>query len=576
MVLGLFGKAKSENASAGQAKASTGAAPAPGGVIPGLMQDWQLTVDKIIEHAKTNHGHREVVTRSVAGPIVRTTYADIYNNAKRVSEGLLDRGIQPGDKIATLAWNTNEHMEAWYGAMCIGVVLHTANPRLFPEQIAWLLNHAEDKALFFDVTFLPIVEMIAPKLETVRTFVVFGDDSNVPADTKIPGLVSYASFLEGMTGAGVKWGGFDENTACGLCYTSGTTGNPKGVMYSHRSNTLMAMIALQGDGLGLGVRETMLPIVPMFHANAWALTFSAPASGTKLVMPGAKMDGQSIYELLDSEKVTMSAAVPTVWLMLKQYLEETGATLPHLKSVIIGGAAVPEAILRTFEDKYDVEVVHAWGMTETSPMGTICAMTPETAAMEREEQIKTKLKQGRTPFGVQAKVITPDGEDLPRDGKTSGHLVVSGPCIAKAYYKGDGGEILDDQGFFDTGDVANIDELGFMQITDRSKDVIKSGGEWISSMDLENFAVGHPAVANAGAIGIFHPKWDERPLLVVQLVEGKTATKEEILAQLDGKIAKWWMPDDVAFVDEIPLGATGKINKLKLREMFKDYKLPTA
>ncbi len=539
----------------------------------GLMQDWQLTSDKILEHALRNHGHREVVTRSTAGPIVRKTYAQIHADAFKVSEALLGRGIKVSDRVATLAWNTDLHLETWYGTMGIGAVLHTVNPRLHPDQIAWIMNHAEDTAMFFDSTFLPIIQAIHDKVPSVKFWVLYGD---VPADVNIPNLISYSQFMAGMSGAGVKWGQFDENLACGLCYTSGTTGNPKGVLYSHRSNVLHTMIGMQRDALGMGVNDVILPVVPMFHANAWGIAFSAPAVGSKIVMPGAQMDGASIYELLSTEKVTISAAVPTVWLMLQQHLEQNGLDLPHLDRVVIGGSAVPESILRGFEDKYNVEVIHAWGMTETSPLGSLGSMTPEVAAMERDEQISYKLKQGRPPFGVEMKITDDDGKALPHDGKTAGKLWVRGPAIAGAYFKGDGGEILDDEGFFDTGDVSNIDELGYMQITDRAKDVIKSGGEWISSIDLENFAVGHPAVANAAAIGILHPKWDERPLLIIQLKEGQTATKEEILTSLEGKIAKWWMPDDVAFVDEIPLGATGKINKLALRERFKDYKLPTA
>jgi fatty-acyl-CoA synthase len=373
----------------------------------------------------------------------------------------------------------------------------------------------------------------------------------------------------------VVWGDFPEDTACGLCYTSGTTGDPKGVLYSHRSNILHTMIGLQKDAIGIGAADTTLPVVPMFHANAWGLAFSGPATGSKLVLPGAKMDGESIYELLDGEKVTFTAAVPTVWLMLLQYLESTGKKLPYLKRVVIGGSAVPERILRAFEENYDVEVVHAWGMTEMSPLGSLGSMTDNVLSQDRDTIVKYKLKQGRPPFGVEMKTINDEGKLLPRDGKTAGRLVVRGPAVAKAYFKGAGGKILDDQGFFDTGDVANLDEFGYMQITDRAKDVIKSGGEWISSIDIENFAVGHPAVACAAAIGLPHPKWDERPLLIIELKPGQSATREELLNYLNGKIAKWWMPDDVQFVDKIPLGATGKINKLALRATFKDHKLPT-
>jgi fatty-acyl-CoA synthase len=387
-------------------------------------------------------------------------------------------------------------------------------------------------------------------------------------------LRTYEEYIAGKS-TDVTWGDFDENTACGLCYTSGTTGDPKGVLYSHRSNVLHTLIGMQYDAIGIGARDTVLPVVPMFHANAWGIAFSAPAVGAKLVLPGAKMDGESIYELLDGEKVSFTAAVPTVWLMLLQYLEATGKQLPILNKVVIGGSAVPERILRAFEENYGVEVIHAWGMTEMSPLGSLGSMTTPVLSQDRETIVKYKLKQGRTPFGVEMKVVDDAGKTLPRDGKSAGRLVVRGPAIAKSYFKNAGGNILDNDGFFDTGDVAHLDELGYMQITDRAKDVIKSGGEWISSIDIENFAVGHPAVANAAAIGLPHPKWDERPLLIVQLKPGATATKEDMLNYLNGKIAKWWMPDDVAFVDNIPLGATGKINKLALRATFKDYKLPT-
>jgi fatty-acyl-CoA synthase len=554
--------------------------PAEEMAMLGLMQDWRMTLDKVIDHAATAHGHREVVTRSIEGPIVRTTYAELRTRAKQVSHALIDLGIGIGDRVASLAWNSARHMEVWYGAMGIGGVLHTLNPRLLPEQIAWIANHAGDEALFFDLTFLPIIEKIHPLLHTVRHYVLMTDAAHMPTQTTIPGLRCYEELIAGRP-THAAWGQFDENTAAGLCYTSGTTGNPKGVLYSHRSNLLHAFVVAMGDTFGIGAKDTVLPVVPMFHANAWALAFAAPLIGCKMVMPGAKLDGQSVYELLESEKVTLSAAVPTVWLMLMQFLQSNNLKLTTLKRVIIGGSAVPEAILRAFEQDYGVEVIHAWGMTEMSPMGTLGTLAPEDHALPFDDRVKLKLKQGRAPFTVEMKIINDAGERLPHDGKSFGRLMVRGPAITRAYFRGDGsrnaqGTVLDEEGYFDTGDVATIDPKGYMNITDRAKDVIKSGGEWISSIEIENIAVGAPGVANAAVIGIYHPKWDERPLLIVQPKPGETLTKEAMLSFLDGKIAKWWTPDDVVFVENIPLGATGKINKLALRETFKDFKLASA
>ena len=546
----------------------------------GLMQDWPLTVDKILDHSKNWHGHREVVTRSVEGPIVRATYAEIHARAKRVTSVLKDWDVQVGDRIATLAWNTGRHMEAWYGVMGIGAVCHTLNPRLFPEQIAWIADHAGDRALFVDLSFLPIVAAILPRVPSLEHVIVFTDRSHMPADfapageaPNFKGLLCFEDLVE-QHHADCAWGGFDEGTAAGLCYTSGTTGDPKGVLYSHRSNFLHTLITLQSDVMGLSQRDVILPVVPMFHANAWGVAFSAPAVGCKIVMPGAKMDGASIHELLETEGVTFSAAVPTVWQMLLTQLQDTGGKLTTLKKVVIGGAACPEHIIRAFHDDYGVEVVHAWGMTETSPVGTLSTMTDQLEDLSFDEQMPWRLKQGRPPMGVELKLTNDAGERLPHDGKSFGNLKVRGPTIAGEYFRGAGGKILDDEGFFDTGDVATIDTHGFMQITDRAKDVVKSGGEWISTIDIENIAAGHPKAALAAVIGVPHPKWDERPILLVKLKEGETATKEEFLLFLRGKIAKWWMPDDVVFVDDIPLGATGKIDKKLIRSKMKDYVLP--
>ncbi|MBX3480052.1 MAG: long-chain-fatty-acid--CoA ligase [Caulobacter sp.] len=546
----------------------------------GLMQDSALTVDKILDHAKNWHGDREVVSRSVEGPIVRITYAEIHSRAKRVSNLLLGLGVQLGDRVATLAWNTARHMEAWYGIMGIGAVCHTLNPRLHPDQIAWIINHAEDKVIFVDLTFVPILEQILAGCPSVEQVVIMTDQAHMPgfkiqgvAGMKFGGAHCYENAIAGQSEL-CAWGGFDENTACGLCYTSGTTGDPKGVLYSHRSNYIHALVGLQTDVLGMSAVDTVLPVVPMFHANAWGTAFACPAVGAKMVMPGPKMDGAAIYELLDSEEVTFSAAVPTVWQMLLAHLDAENLKLPHLGKVVIGGSACPEAIIRGFKERYDVDVLHAWGMTETSPLGTLGSPNARVAKLSYDEQMPYKLKQGRPPLGIEMKLVDDDGAQLPHDGQTFGHLMVKGPFVVGEYFKGAGGQILDAEGFFDTGDVATIDSEGFMQITDRAKDVIKSGGEWISTIDIENIAMGHPKAANAAVIGIAHPKWDERPLLLVQLKPGVEATKEEFIEFLQGKIAKWWMPDDVVFVDDIPLGATGKIDKKVLRARFADYQLP--
>ncbi|WP_447910174.1 long-chain-fatty-acid--CoA ligase [Brevundimonas bullata] len=540
----------------------------------GLMQDWPLTVDKILDHAKNWHPNREVVTRSVEGPIERTTYGAIHGRAKRVSNALKAWNVQPGDRIATLAWNTADHIETWYGIMGIGAVCHTLNPRLFPEQLVYIINHAADRMIFVDLTFVPLLDAILPHCPSVERVVIMTDADHMP-QTKLPVVECYETVLE-QSSEDIEWGGFDEQTACGLCYTSGTTGNPKGVLYSHRSNFIHTLLGLQSTVLGATPSEVILPVVPMFHANAWGIAFGGPAAGSKLVMPGARMDGPSIYELLESESVTFSAAVPTVWQGLLNHLRENNLKLSTVKRVLIGGAAVPESMIRAFHDEFGVEVLQGWGMTETSPIGTLSNMTPELAALPYEEQLKWRVKQGTPPLGVELKLKNYAGEEMPHDGSTYGRLMVKGPTIARAYFRDEGGEILDNEGFFDTGDVSTIDDHGFMQITDRAKDVIKSGGEWISSIEIENLAVGHPKVALAAVIGSAHPKWDERPVLLIKLKEGEVEDKQEHLDFLVGKIAKWWMPDDVVFLADIPLGATGKIDKKLLREQMKDYRLPTA
>jgi fatty-acyl-CoA synthase len=542
--------------------------------MQGRMQDWPLTVDRILDHAKAWHGGIEVVSRSVEGPIVRTTYARIHDRAKRLSNALKAMGVGHGDRVATLAWNTGRHVEAWYGIMGIGAVCHTLNPRLFPEQLCYIVNHAEDKVLFTDLTFLPILAAHRDKMPTVKQFVVMTDREGMKG-VDFPGALCFEDLIE-QNSPDVVWGGFGEETPAGLCYTSGTTGNPKGVLYTHRSNFLHTLVTMGKDVMGLSAQDVVLPVVPMFHANAWGIAFSAPAVGAKLVMPGQKLDGASVHELLETESVTFSAAVPTVWQMLLNHLRETKGKLTTLKRVVIGGSAVPEAIVRGFRDEYGVSVTHAWGMTETSPLGTLATPNRAISMMSDEEQLRFVLKQGRPPVGVELKLVDDAGQPLPHDGTTFGRLMVRGPFVVGEYFKGDGGQILDADGFFDTGDVATIDEFGFMQITDRAKDVIKSGGEWISSIEIENIAVGHPKAALCAVIGAAHPKWDERPVLLVKLKEGEEATKDEFLAHLDGKIAKWWTPDDVVFVDDIPLGATGKIDKKLIRQRMEGYVLPTA
>jgi fatty-acyl-CoA synthase len=537
------------------------------------MQDWPLLCHRIIDHAAIQHGARPVVTRSVEGPIHTTNYAEIRRRALKVAQRLERDGIKLGDRVATMAWNTWRHLEAWYGILGIGAVYHTVNPRLFPDQICWIVNHAEDRLMFVDLTFLPLLEKHAHGLKSIERFVVLTDAAHMP-NTSLKNAIAYEEWI-GEVDGDFAWKSFDENTAAGMCYTSGTTGHPKGVLYSHRSNVMHSMMAAMPDAMGCSARDTVMPVVPMFHANCWGLALTCPMVGASMVMPGAKLDGPSVYELLDRCKVTFTAAVPTVWLMLLQDLEKTGSMLPHLKRVVIGGSACPRAMTQSFQEKYDVEVIHAWGMTEMSPLGSLCTIKPDYAELAGDARLDVQMKQGHPPFGVEMKITDDNGKPLPWDGKTFGRLKVRGPAVARRYFKDDT-EILDKEGFFDTGDVATMDRYGYMQITDRSKDVIKSGGEWISSIDLENLAVGHPKVAEAAVIGVRHPKWDERPLLVIVLKKDQKAGKDEILSFMQDKIAKWWMPDDVAFVDEIPHTATGKIQKTALREQFKDYRLPTA
>jgi fatty-acyl-CoA synthase len=537
----------------------------------GLMQDWPLLCHRLIDHAALNHGKRQVVSRTVEGPLHTTNYAAIRARALKVAKRLERENIRLGDRVATLAWNTWRHLEAWYGILGLGAVYHTINPRLFPDQIAWIINHAEDRLLLTDLTFVPLLEKLADRLPTVERYVVLTDGEHLPK-TSLRNAVAYEQWI-GEVDGDFAWRAFDENTAAGMCYTSGTTGNPKGVLYSHRSNVLHALATASGDAFALSCRDVVMPVVPMFHANGWSLAFTAPMAGAGLVLPGPRLDGASIYELLTQCRVTFTAAVPTIWLALLRHLEECGGKLPDLRRVIIGGAACPRAIIKASQERYGVEVIHAWGMTEMSPTGTVCSLKPESASLAGEERLDLQAKQGHAPFSVEMKITDDAGAPIAHDGKSFGRLKVRGPAVAKAYFK-EGGNILDPEGYFDTGDVATIDPAGYMQITDRAKDVIKSGGEWISSIELENLAVGHPKVAEAAVIGVRHPKWDERPLLVVVLKPGESAGKADILDFMRGKIAAWWLPDDVVFVEEIPHTATGKIQKMELRARFRDYVLP--
>ena len=540
----------------------------------GAMQDVPLLVNRILDHALVNHPEREIVSRLVEGNIHRETYADAHLRSRKLSQALQALGFGQGDVLATLAWNTHRHFEAWYAITGIGGVYHTLNPRLFAEQLSYIINHAGDKVIFTDLTFVPILEGIEKEIPNVKGFIIMTDAAHMP-ETTLSNAHCYEDLIDGQSGD-FNWVEVDERAPCGMCYTSGTTGNPKGVCYTHRSNVLHTLVGNSSDVMGIRSVDSLLPVVPLFHANAWGLAFGAPAVGAKIVNPGPNMDGESIYQLLTEERVTFTAAVPTVWLMLMQHLETNKLDLPDLETVVIGGSAVPRVMLEKFERDYGVSVKHAWGMTEMSPLGTIAAFKAGMEDMTFDQQMDIKVKQGRPPYLMEMKITDDDGNELPRDGKAFGHLMVRGPFVVGEYIKGDGGQILDEDGFFDTGDVATIDPLGFMQITDRSKDVIKSGGEWISSIEIENIAVGHEKVQEAAVIGIAHPKWDERPLLVVIKNEGAEVSKEEILGYLEGKIAKWWMPDDVVFVDEIPHTATGKIQKLTLRQQFEEYKLPTA
>jgi len=542
--------------------------------MQGLMMDMPLLITDLIRHADRHHGETEIVSKTVEGDIHRYNYREAHRRARRLAKALAALGAGPGDRVATLAWNGYRHFEIYYAVAGSGAVIHTINPRLFPDQIAYIAGHAEDKFLFFDLTFLPLVEKLAPQLTTVKGFVLMTDRAHMPKQSAIPKLLCYEELVAAQDDS-FEWPSFDERTAACLCYTSGTTGNPKGVLYAHRSTVLHAYAAALPDALNLSASDVVLPVVPMFHVNAWGLPYSCALTGTKLVMPGPHLDGKSLHELFEAEGVTMSAGVPTVWLGLLNYMKQSKLRFSTLKGVVIGGSACPPAMLRAFQEDYGVNVLHAWGMTEMSPLGTVCTFKEKHLKMDKEARYAVQAKQGRVIFGVDMRIVGEDGTPLPMDGKAFGDLQVRGPWVISTYYKDEGGDPLVD-GWFPTGDVATLDPDGYMQITDRSKDVIKSGGEWISSIDLENIAVAHPAVAEAAVIGVKHPKWDERPVVVAVKKAGQEVSREELLKFYEGKIAKWWMPDDVVFVNELPHTATGKLSKLTLRQQMKDYKLPAA
>ena len=538
----------------------------------GLMQQQSLLISSLIGFAERHHGDGEVVSRRVEGDVHRYTWADVANRSRQLANALDGLKLGQGDRVATLAWNGYRHLEMYFGVSGSGRVLHTLNPRLHPDQVVWIANHAEDQILCFDMTFLPLVQAVHARCTTVKHWVALCDADKLPMDTGIPNLTSYETLI-GQQASTYVWPQLDENTASSMCYTSGTTGNPKAALYSHRSTLLHAYAAALPDVMCISARDAILPVVPMFHVNAWGIPYSAAMTGAKLVFPGPALDGKSVYELIEAEKVTFAAGVPTVWQMLLGHMKPAHLKFSSLKRTVIGGSACPPAMIDAFRDDYGVDVLHAWGMTEMSPLGTLCTLKNKHLSLPAEAQMKLRLKQGRAIFGVDMKIVNDAGQALPHDGKTYGDLLVKGPWIIREYFNQEGPPPLID-GWFPTGDVATIDEDGFMQITDRSKDVIKSGGEWISSIDIENIAMAHPDVAMAACIGMPHPKWDERPVVCVVRKPSSTLTAAELLNFYEGKTAKWQIPDDAVFVDAIPLGATGKMLKTKLREQLSGYKLP--
>ncbi len=532
----------------------------------GLMQEQELLISTLIRHAATHHGRREIVSRAGDGHVHRTNYARVERRSRQLALALESAGIKQGDRVATLATSTFRHLECFYGVSGMGAVLHTVNPRLFKEQLVYIINHAEDRVLLFDPEFLSIVESIAADLPTVERLIVLSAPQEMPKSSHLP-LLCYETLLASADDS-YEWPVFDERTASSLCYTSGTTGNPKGVLYSHRSTLIHAFSVSQADGFAVGSRDAVMPIAPMFHANAWSLPYGCAMTGAKLVLPGPRLDPASLHGLIEDEGVTFAVGVPTIWTMLIAYLHEHGKNFGKLNRCLVAGTAMPPAVRAALLNEFGVRAIHAWGMTETSPIGTYSTPTAEVAALPEAEQQAELLKQGRVPFGIDMKVVGPDGKLLPKDGVAFGSLCVRGPWVASGYFKGDGGQVLDSDGWFPTGDVATWDDYGYMKITDRTKDVIKSGGEWISSIEIENLAMSHPKVLLAAAVAAYHPKWDERPVLVIVPAEGEAPTRGEILEFLSPRMAKWSLPDDVVFISEMPMTATGKVLKAKLRTQY--------
>ncbi len=539
----------------------------------GLMQNHPLLISTLLEFAARYNGDAPIVSRRVEGDIHRTNYAEVLGRAKRLARALDALGLAAQDRVGTLAWNGYRHFELYYGVSGSERILHTLNPRLHPQQIAWIVNHADDRALCFDLTFAPIIQAIAPHCPNVKHWIALCEPGAIPPALAqaVPNVHSYEALLAAQP-ADYAWPQFDENTASSLCYTSGTTGDPKGVLYSHRSTVLHAYAAALPDVMALSARDSVLPVVPMFHVNAWGIPYSAALVGCKLVFPGPALDGKSLTELMRDERVTFAAGVPTVWLGLINYLRDSGQKLPDWNRTVIGGSAAPPAMIRALEKEFGVTVLHAWGMTEMSPLGTLCSLKNKHLDLDEAQRFAIQTKQGRPIFGVELKLVDDAGKDVPWDGHSVGNLLVRGPWVVSDYYRNTGPSPLQD-GWFPTGDVATIDADGYMQITDRTKDVIKSGGEWISSIDVENIAMAHPGVAMAACIARPDPKWDERPLLVVVRREGSSVTAAELLASYEGKVAKWWIPDTVAFVQAIPLGATGKMLKNRLRQDLAEGRL---